>query len=95
MTTLASEPDGVAQAEAPRVPLARALAVAVSAVFVAIGWVPGAAVRGIIFIGLALRYGWFRGLGLADDDIRARAVARVKARQEAAAARMPAPDPRA
>jgi len=47
-------------------------ATAIAAVFVAIGWTAGRAVTGIAFAGVCVRYGYWRGRGLTDEEIAAR-----------------------
>lgn len=56
----------------------------IAAVFVALGWTIGAIVTGLAFAGVCSRYGYWRGRGLTDEQITARAAAKAaaSARQE-------------
>jgi hypothetical protein len=69
------------QARTHEVHAARGLATAIAWVFVAIGWLPGALVTGVIFLAVTIRYGYWRGRGLSDEQITARAEARRAAAQ--------------
>jgi hypothetical protein len=75
-----------AQAAAVQVRPGRVLATVIGAFFFAAGWLAGALWRALVFAALAIRYGAWRGAGLTDEDIAARAAAR-------AAAKAPPPEP--
>ena len=52
----------------------RALATVIAWVFVALGWLAGGAWRGVVFCAVSARYGYWRGLGLTENDIIAKAA---------------------
>ena len=52
----------------------RGLATAVAAVFVAIGWLAGKAITGMIFAAVSIRFGYLRGRGFTDEEIAARSA---------------------
>jgi len=54
----------------------RSVITAIAFVFVAMGWIAGAIVTGVAFAAVSIRYGYWRGRGLTDDDIAARQAAR-------------------
>jgi hypothetical protein len=70
----------------------RTLGTAIAWVLVVIGWITGAFWRGLVFLALvlwhkvlvfgvlSLRYGYWRGLGLTDEQIEATVKARAAAR---------------
>jgi len=91
MTTLADAiPVDRLQGQATQARPGRVIATVITAVFVGVGWVPGALWRSLAFIAVSVRYGWLRGRGLTDEDIAARAAARA-----APAPAPPPPGPRA
>jgi hypothetical protein len=83
MTVLTDIPVDQLRVQASQARPGRALIMIISAVFVAIGWIAGAAVTGVVFAGVAVRYGYWRGRGLSDADIAMRAAARAPAPQPA------------
>lgn len=63
MTTLTDIPVDELRGQAAQARPGHALATAVSTIFVVIGWLAGAAVSGVIFCALAVRYGYRMGRG--------------------------------